>query len=119
MLRYTQKEQSAKFVKDLDKYSLIKNNDLLTTQWDKFYEHINLSFKNFYSLLKEKYSCLNEKELQLCCMLIAEFKTEEIAAIWMQSVFSVHKHKTNIRKKIQAPEGANIIIFLSNKLDLQ
>lgn len=55
MLRYAQKEQSAKFIKDLDKYNLIKNNDLLTTQWDKFYDHINLSFKNFYSLLKEKW----------------------------------------------------------------
>lgn len=119
MLRYVQKEQSTKFLKDLDKYSLIKNNDLLTTQWDKFYDHINISFNNFYSLLVEKYSYLNEKELQLCCMLIAGFKTEEIAAIWMQSVFSVHKHKTNIRKKIQAPEGANIINFLFNNLDLQ
>lgn len=119
MLRYAQKEQSAKFIKELDKYNLIKNNDLLNTQWDKFYHHINLSFKNFYSLLKEKYSDLNEKELQLCCMLVAGFKTEEIAAIWMQSVFSVHKHKTNVRKKIQAPEGGNIISFLSNKLDLQ
>ena len=32
--------------------------------------------------------CLNEKEMQLCCMMIAGFKTEEIAAIWMQSIFS-------------------------------
>ena len=119
MLRYVQKEQSTKFLKDLDKYSLIKNNDLLTTQWDKFYDHINISFNNFYSLLVDKYSYLNEKELQLCCMLVAGFKTEEIAAIWMQSVFSVHKHKTNIRKKIQAPEGANIINFLFNNLELQ
>ena len=50
--------------------------------------HIDLSFDNFYSMLKENYSCLNEKEMQLCCMMIAGFKTEEIAAIWMQSIFS-------------------------------
>lgn len=119
MLRYTQKEQSAKFIKELNKFSLTQNNDLLTTQWGNFYKHIDLSFDNFHTLLKEKFSILNEKEMQLCCMMIAGFKTEEIAAIWMQSIFSVHKYKTNIRKKIKAPDGANIIEFLSQKLPLQ
>lgn len=42
-------------------------------------------------MLKENYSCLNEKEMQLCCMMIAGFKTEEIAAIWMQSIFSIRQ----------------------------
>ena len=45
-------------------------------------------------------------------MMVAGFKTEEIAAIWMHSIFSVHKYKTNIRKKLKTPEGANIIAFL-------
>ena len=72
----------------------------------------DLSFDNFYTLLKDNFSDLNEKELQLCCMMVAGFKTEEIAAIWMQSIFSVHKYKTNIRKKLKTPEGANIIAFL-------
>ena len=45
-------------------------------------------------------------------MMVAGFKTDEIAAIWMQSIFSVHKYKTNIRKKLKTPEGANIIAFL-------
>ena len=66
-------------------------------------------------MIKEKHSSLNEKEIQLCCMMIAGFKTEEIAAIWMQSIFSVHKYKTNIRKKIKAPDGANIIKFILQK----
>ena len=52
-------------------------------------------------------------------MLVSGFKTEEIAAIWMNSVFSVHKYKTNVRKKINAPEGADIIAFLKEKLSLQ
>lgn len=119
MLRYTQKEQSAKLLKEIEKFNFIKYNDLLTTQWNSFYKHIDLSFDNFYSMLKENHSCLNEKEMQLCCMLIAGFKTEEIAAIWMQSIFSVHKYKTNIRKKIKAPDGANIISFLSQKNEIQ
>lgn len=119
MLRYTQKEQCSKLLKDLEKFGFIKNNDLLTTQWNNFYKHIDLSFNGFYTLLKKNFPQLNEKELQLCCMMIAEFKTEEIAAIWMQSIYTVHKYKTNIRKKINAPESCNIISFLTSKLSFQ
>lgn len=119
MLRYTQKEQAAKLLKDLDKFSLIQGNDLLSMQWERFYHHIDLTFGNFCSLLRKDYPCLNEKEVQLCCLLVAGFKTEEIAAVWMQSVFSVHKYKTSIRKKLQAPDGANIISFLYEKWGVQ
>ena len=82
------KEQSAKLLKEIEKFNFIKYNDLLTIQWNSFFFYLYLSFDNFYSMLKENYSCLNEKEMQLCCMMIAGFKTEEIAAIWMQSIFS-------------------------------
>ena len=82
------KEQSAKLFKEIEKFNFIKYNDLLTIQWNSFCKHIDLSFDNFYSMLKENYSCLNEKEMQLCSMMIAGFKTEELAAIWMQSIFS-------------------------------
>ena len=51
---------------------------------------------SFYTLLKDNFSDLNEKELQLCCMMVAGFKTEEIAAIWMQSIFSVQNYKLSL-----------------------
>ena len=119
ILRNTQQVQSAKFLKDLEKHHIIEGNDLLTMNWEQFYKDIDLSFDGFYSKLAKAYPTLNEKELQLCCMLMSGFKTDEIAAIWMNSVFSVHKYKTNVRKKINAQEGANIITFLSEKLPLQ
>ena len=119
ILRNTQQVQSAKFIKDLEKHHIIEGNDLLTMNWEQFYKDIDLSFDGFYSKLAKAYPTLNEKELQLCCMLMSGFKTDEIAAIWMNSVFSVHKYKTNVRKKINAQEGANIITFLSEKLPLQ
>ena len=118
ILRSTQQVQSARFLKDLEKYHIIDENYLLGTQWEQFYNHIDLSFDGFYSKLIQKYPMLNDKEVQLCCMLVSGFKTEEIAAIWMNSVFSVHKYKTNIRKKIGIPEGGDIVLFLVEKLDL-
>lgn len=119
ILRNTQQVQSAKFLKDLEKHHIIEGNDLLTMNWEQFYKDIDLSFDGFYSNLTKEYPTLNEKEIQLCCMLMSGFKTNEIAAIWMNSVFSVHKYKTNVRKKINAPEGSDIIVFLSEKSALQ
>lgn len=119
ILRHTKQVHSTKFLIDLEKHHIIEGNDLLTMNWEQFYKDIDLSFDGFYTKLTNEYPILNEKELQLCCMLMSGFKTDEIAAIWMNSVFSVHKYKTNIRKKTNAPEGSDIIIYLSNNSALQ
>lgn len=70
---------SAKFLKDLEKHHIIEGNDILTMNRDQFYKYIDLSFDGFYSKLAKEYPTLNEKELQLCGMLMAGFKTDEIA----------------------------------------
>ena len=44
------KEQSAKLLKEIEKFNFIKYNDLLTIQWNSFCKHIDLSFDNFYSV---------------------------------------------------------------------
>lgn len=41
MLRYTQKEQSAKFIKELNRFNITQNNSLLTTQWDNCKHSVN------------------------------------------------------------------------------
>lgn len=116
VLKHTQKERSEKLMKELDKLELFKGNKLLATQWKEFYHHINLTFDNFQARLVARYPLLNEKEVQLCCLMVAGFRTEEIAAVWSQSVFTVHKCKTHVRKKIHAPEAADIVAFLKNAL---
>lgn len=119
ILKHTQKEKFERINKEINTlFSAINSNKQLI-EWNKFYNHIDISFNSFYSELIKTYPSLKEKEIQLCCMLKAGFKTDEIAAIWQQSVFSVHKYKTNIRKKIKAPEGVNILSFLEEKEHLQ
>ncbi|MFR7465139.1 MAG: hypothetical protein ACLUVG_09815 [Phocaeicola vulgatus] len=68
-------------------------------------------------MLKENYSCLNEKEMQLCCMMIAGFKTEEIAAIWSAKHIFIDTRPI-FERKLKLPDGANIITFLSQKNEI-
>lgn len=111
-LKCAREEKDEKLLKELDRLDLFRDNHLLPAHWDRFYRHIDLSFDNFHRLVVSRFPELNEKEIQLCCLLRAGFKTDEIAAVWLQSVYSVHKYKTQIRKKIKAPEGADIVPFI-------
>lgn len=119
ILKHTQKSRYEKLANEFSKLDIMKNNELLNMHWKSFYEHINITFDNFYTKLTTKFPQLNEKETQLCCMLIAGFKTDEIAAIWLQSVFSVHKTKTSVRKKLGTEQGEDIAEFLIKKFGLQ
>ena len=51
-------------------------------------------------------------------MMRIGFKTDEIAAVWNQSVFSVQKCRSSIRKKIGTGEGADIISFIETEMNL-
>lgn len=115
-LKQTRKEKGEKLLQEIDKLNLLSGNKLVNTQWNDFYRQIDISFDGFYHKLIEKYASLNDKEVQLCCLLAAGFRTDEIAAVWGQSVYTVHKCKTNIRKKTEAPEGSDILVFLQNEL---
>lgn len=115
MLKYTRKEKSERLLRELDNLNIIEGNKLMATRWDDFYHDIDITFDGFHDKLVHEYPDLNEKEVQLCCLMMAGFRTEEIAAVWMQSVFTVHKCKTNVRKKINTSEGGDIIVFLKKK----
>jgi DNA-binding NarL/FixJ family response regulator len=112
LLKHTQKEKFERINRELNNLFSVINNNKQLIEWNNFYNYIDISFDSFHKNITTKHPLLNEKEIQLCCMLKAGFKTDEIAAIWQQSIFSVHKYKTNIRKKINAPEGADILKFI-------
>lgn len=116
-LKYCANDKGTKLLKEIEQFNLLNGNKLLNTQWDDFFRHIDIIFDNFYSKLMQRYSSLlGNKEVQLCCMLIAGFRAEEIAAVWGQSIYTVHKYKTGIRKKISSPEAKDLISFLKEQL---
>lgn len=77
--------------------------------WDDLYKTIDLTYNGYHSRFTAKYgNVLNEKEMQLCCLLRANFSTKEISIVTQQSVRTVYQRKTVIRQKLGLEEGGDI-----------
>ena len=112
---HVHKDQS--IVDKINNLLIIDDKNSFEIEWNDFYERVNISYDKFYTFLKSHYYNMNEKEIQLCCMMRIGFKTDEIAAVWNQSVFSVQKCRSSIRKKIGTGEGADIISFIETEMN--
>lgn len=119
LLKQLQSEDDRRFLSKLNRLSLTDDNKLLSLDWQAFYQHVDIYKHNFYTRLTAAYPLLSEKEVQLSCMLTVGFNTSEMAAIWSQSVYSVHKYKTAIRKKMGLPEGADLVAEFNKRLGVQ
>jgi len=77
--------------------------------WQSIYQTIDLVYDGFYTRLVERYAnVLNEKELQLCCLLRADFSTKEINMLTRQSLQTIYQRKTQVRQKLGLQEGDDI-----------
>ena len=82
--------------------------------WEDLYQTIDYIYEGFYTRIKEKYGdLLNEKEIQLCCLLKANFSTKEISIVSGQGVRTVYQRKSVIRQKLGMEEKGDIVEFLS------
>ena len=82
--------------------------------WEDLYPIIDRLYNRFHTRLKERYgSLLTDKEMQTCCLLCAGFSTKEIGVITHQSDSSIYVRKTSIRRKLEMPEGADIVGFVN------
>ena len=82
--------------------------------WEDLYPIIDRLYNGFHTRLKERYgSVLTDKEMQTCCLLCAGFSTKEIGVITHQSDSSIYVRKTSIRRKLEMPEGADIVGFVN------
>lgn len=82
--------------------------------WSSIYQTIDLVYDGFYTRLVQKYgNVLNEKELQLCCLLKADFSTKEINMLTRQSLQTIYQRKTQVRQKLNLPEAEDILHHLS------
>lgn len=95
-------------------YGEQRSNDV---NWKDFYVSINILYDGFAEKVQATYTdILNEREIQLCCLLKVNMDTTEIACIMKQQINTVRARKTSIRKKLQAPDAADIVAFIEEKL---
>ena len=85
--------------------------------WNDLFQIIDYIYDGFYTSLIKKYGAvLNEKEIQLCTLLKANFTTKEIGVVTQQSVRTIYQRKSTIRQTLQMPEAEDIATFLSMNL---
>lgn len=103
----------------LQQMARIANEDVPTEAllvWEDLYPIIDTVYVGFYSrLVKLADGRLSDKELQLCCLLCAEFSTKEISVLTQQSVRTVYQRKTNIRHALGMNEKDDIVAYIDNE----
>jgi len=83
--------------------------------WSDLYKIIDSLYDNFYTILTSRYGALlSEKEIQICCLLCADFSTKEISTVTQQSLRTVYQRKSYIRGKLQMEEKEDIVNFVRN-----
>lgn len=101
----------------LEMYSKVIGERDIELDWTELYFTINFLYNNFHLKLTNKFAELNEKEIQLCCLLRAGFKSDEIAFVIRLTIYSVHKRKTCIRKKLGLDEREDILEYLLKNIE--
>lgn len=93
------------------------NRQLL--DWDSLYTMVDELYDGFHSkLLKHYPDFFTEKEIQLICLLRADFSTKEISFLTGQSSASIYVRKSTIRKKLGTPENGNFMAQIETQIQL-
>ena len=83
-------------------------------EWENIYFAVNSLHDNFKDKLTATFPQISEDDIKMCCLACIGFNTNEIAFVMNLSPHTIHKRKTMLRKKLDIPEGADIIEFLES-----
>lgn len=82
--------------------------------WNELYPVIDELYDGFHSKLLSDYpGIFSEREIQILCLLRAEFSTKEIGVLIQQTSNSIYVSKTSIRRKLNLPAKDDFIAFLT------
>ena len=85
--------------------SIDENSVNTLLNWDSLYQSIDYAYNGYYSKLVQEYGqLLNTREIQLCCLLKAQFSTKEINILTKQSLQTIYQRKSQIRAKLGTNE---------------
>ncbi|MDE6383614.1 MAG: hypothetical protein K2K79_04585 [Paramuribaculum sp.] len=101
----------------LRKISNVGNSDYISdtlVNWQELYPVIDELYDSFHAkLIKDYPGVFSEREIQILCLLRADFSTKEIGVLIQQTSNSVYVSKTSIRKKLNLPPKDDFIAFLT------
>lgn len=101
----------------LRKISNVGNSDSISdtlVNWQELYPVIDELYDSFHTKLLNDYpGVFSEREIQILCLLRADFSTKEIGVLIQQTSNSVYVSKTSIRKKLNLPAKDDFIAFLT------
>ena len=76
--------------------------------------YVDTKFKDISQRLARDFTQLTERDVYICCMLLADFNTGMIASILNIQNDSVNIHRSRLRKKLGMETDQNLILFLQN-----
>ena len=101
----------------LRKISNVGNSESISdtlVNWQELYPVIDELYDCFHTKLLNDYpGVFSEREIQILCLLRADFSTKEIGVLIQQTSNSVYVSKTSIRKKLNLPPKDDFIAFLT------
>jgi len=99
----------------LERYNRIFEKDLQhSLDWEYLYPIINELYDGFVDKITERYPILSEKEKQLCCLIHAEFRTDEISVILSYKYKSVSVLKSKLREKMGFATYEEFITYIKS-----
>ncbi|MCM1094238.1 MAG: hypothetical protein NC421_09805 [Lachnospiraceae bacterium] len=103
-----QNEEALRKIADTGLTNNSSNGQLV--DWDTLYTLVDELFDGFHDKLIKRYpDFFTDKEIQLICLLQADFSTKEIAFLTGQSSASVYVRKSTIRKKLGTAENGDFM----------
>jgi DNA-binding CsgD family transcriptional regulator len=99
-----------KFIKQYNKVFQCSITDIL--MWENLYPLFNKLHDNIGEKLNKFHPTLTEKELQLCCLIRAKFRQDEIAHILSYEYNSIKTIKMRLRMKLGFESNDSFIQFL-------
>ena len=80
--------------------------------WEVYQNNFNLIHKNFFKNLRERYPSLTPTDLRFCALLRLNLSTKDIAQFTGLTVRGVEGARYRLRRKLDLPEGINLVDFL-------
>lgn len=92
------------------------SGDLSSEQNTTFYQEliacIDLEYNNISTRLLNKFSTLTERDILVCCLLLASFESGMIATILDVKIESIIKHRYRLRSRLLLQNSDNLVDFL-------